>query len=56
MVDEHVIAILPQWESIIDAMLTCLDESVAALHVILISWAFFDSRGRATRRARARDA
>jgi len=56
MVDEHIIAILPQWESIIDAMFTCLGESVAVVHVILISWALVDSSGRATRRAQARDA
>ena len=43
MVDEHIIATLPQWESIIDAMLTCLGESVAAVHVILISWALLIS-------------
>jgi hypothetical protein len=56
MVDERIVAILPHWESIIDAMLTGLGESVAVVHVILISWALVDSRGRATRRARARDA
>jgi len=56
MVDEQIVAILPQWESIIDAVHTRLDESVPAVHVVLISWAFFDSRGRATRRVRARDA
>jgi hypothetical protein len=51
MVDERVVAILPHWESIIDALLTCLGESVVVVHVILISWAFFDSRGRADQRA-----
>jgi hypothetical protein len=55
-VDEQIVAILPHWESIIDAMLTCLGESVAVVHVILISWALVDSSGRATRCARARDA
>jgi len=56
MVDEQIVAILLHWESIIDAMLTCLGESVAVVHVILISWALVDSSERATRRARARDA
>ena len=56
MVDEQIVAILPQWESIIDAVHTRLDESVAAVHVVLISWALFDSSGRTIRRARARDA
>jgi hypothetical protein len=55
MVDEHIVAILPHSESIIDAMLTCVGESVAVVHLILISWAFFDSRGQADQRARARD-
>ena len=55
MVDEHIVAILPHCESIIDAMLTCFGESVAVVHVILISWALVDSSGRAVRRARARD-
>jgi hypothetical protein len=56
MVDEQIVAILLHWESIIDAMLTCLGESVVVVHVILISWALSDSSGRAIRRARARDA
>jgi hypothetical protein len=56
MVDEHIVAILPHSESIIDAMLTCVGESVAVVHLILISWAFFDSREQADQRARARDA
>jgi len=56
MVDEQIVAILPQWESIIDAVHTRLDESVPAVHVVLISWALVDSSGRTTRRARARDA
>jgi hypothetical protein len=56
MVDEHIVAILPHRESIIDALFTRLRESVAVVHVILISWALVDSSARATRRARARDA
>jgi hypothetical protein len=56
MVDERIIAILPHSESIIDAMFTRLGESVAVVHVILISWALVVSNGRAARRARARDA
>jgi hypothetical protein len=55
MVDEHIIAILPHSESIIDAMLTCLAESLSVAHLILISWAFFDSRRQADQRARTRD-
>jgi hypothetical protein len=55
MVDEHIVAILLHCESTIDAMLTCLGESVAVVHLILISWAFFDSRGQADQRTRARD-
>jgi hypothetical protein len=51
MVDEHIVAILARWESIIDAMLMCLGENVAVVHVILISWALVHSSGRATRRA-----
>ena len=56
MVDEHIIAILPHSESIIDAMLACFAESVAVVDEILISWALIDSDGRADRRARAGDA
>jgi hypothetical protein len=56
MVDEHIVAILPHSESMIDVMLTCVDESVVVMHVFLISWALVDSSGRATRRAQARDA
>jgi hypothetical protein len=55
MVDEHIVAILPHSESIIDAMLTGFGESVAVVHLILISWAFFDSRRQADQCARARD-
>src|SRR6266478_5437379 len=47
MVDEQIVAILLHWESIIDAMLTCLGESVVVVHVILISWALVHSSGRA---------
>jgi hypothetical protein len=56
MVDEHIVAILPHSESMIDVMLTCVDESVVVMHVFLISWALVDSSGRVTRRAQARDA
>jgi hypothetical protein len=56
MVDEHIIAILPHRESIIDVMLACFGESIAVVHVILISWALVDSSRRAPRRARAGDA
>jgi hypothetical protein len=56
MVDERIVAILPHRESIIDAMPACLVESVAVVHVILISWALVDFSGRAIRCARARDA
>jgi len=55
MVDECIVAILPHRESIIGAMLTCLAESVAVVHVILISWALVDYRERAAQSARARD-
>jgi hypothetical protein len=55
MVDECIVAILPHRESIIGAMHTCLAESAAAVHVILISWAFVDSREQAAQSARARD-
>jgi hypothetical protein len=55
MVDERIVAILPHRESIIDAMPACLVESVAVVHVILISWALVDSRERAAQSARARD-
>ena len=37
MVDERIVAILPHWESIIDAMFTRVGESVAVVHLILIS-------------------
>jgi hypothetical protein len=37
MVDERIVAILRRWESITDAMLACLGESVDVVHVILIS-------------------
>jgi hypothetical protein len=63
MVDERIIAILPHRESIIDALLVCLCESAAVVHVILISSAFFDSldeqsgaRAQAIRNARCCDA
>jgi len=56
MVDEHIVAILPHRESIIDAMLACFGESIAVVHVILISWALVDSSRRTSRRARAGDA
>jgi hypothetical protein len=55
MVDERIIAILPRRESIIDALLMCLCESAAVVHVILIPSAFFDSHGRAVWRACASD-
>src|SRR5437588_12032240 len=34
MVDEHIIAILPPWDSNIDAMLTRLGQTVAAVQLI----------------------
>jgi hypothetical protein len=55
MVDGRIIAILPRQESIIDALLMCLGESAAVVHVILISWALFGSYGRTARRARESD-
>jgi len=56
MVDEHIVAILPHRESIIDALPTRPRESVAVVHVILISWTLVDFSGRSTRREYVRDA
>jgi hypothetical protein len=55
MVDRRIIAILPHRESIIDALLMCLCESAAVVHVILIPSAFFDSHGRAVWHVRESD-